>query len=140
MPEEFSDVDAFLKHRSGAGGGGGSFMKGWKEKGTLAVWLHTRGLPISVWHVQFPRHQIKTDAATRVTTSKFFMSNWVSWESDATMKRMYDRNPDGTMEHPFRRDPLCRMLEEVYQAVRAGDLSTFDEVFRFMGSSDPKDD
>lgn len=72
MATEFETVDAFLGHR-GTERSGGKYLTGWKEKGWLEFWLHTKQLPIGLWRHKFPRKFVKEDGDSKIV--KYFGQN-----------------------------------------------------------------
>jgi hypothetical protein len=121
------DLDAFLGH-SGSSGGGGAFLKNWKEDGRLDVWLHPRAKIIPLWHHTW--YTIGKDRETHEPTLRTIRFN--SMEREAVLKRRNYRD-DATHERevPPELCPFSKMLEWVYQAIRRREISWVDEIFRF---------
>lgn len=143
MAKTFNTVDQFLTHQPGIERRGGKYMRSWKKNGNypgggaIAVWHSTVQLPVSVWMHQFPRLVVNEDKQTRAVTKNYYMSDFVCWEDEETLRRMYQRDASGLREFPPQRCPICLLLEMLYQAIADKDISSFDEVFRFEGATDP---
>lgn len=136
---EFNSIDDFLGH-SGSGGGGGRYLKNWKKKGSIRVWLHTKRLPIASWKHNIPNLVVFEDRDTRETTKAFWGRDMNCWEDELFLKNQYGRDEAGKLEAPPRKCSLCRLIDVVAQAVANGELDWTDEVFRFEGATDSKND
>lgn len=130
---EFDSIDDFLKHRSREGS---KFLRGWKEKGWIEVWLHTKQLPIALWQHRFPRMQVsEKDGASTVT---FFGQSLNCLEDENVLKQQNKYNPDGSRAVPPTKCPVCKLLVTLENMVLDGKLGWTDPVFRFEGATDPK--
>lgn len=104
---------AFAGHRTG--GGGGEFLKKWKDDGVFDSVLHTRVLPIALWQHKLPRLVPITDKA-RKTTVHVWSGTYVCHEDEATLDGQYFRDRDtGQRKHPPKRCGICKLVEWCYQ-------------------------
>lgn len=138
MATEFDDFDQFRNHKGGGSGGGGRRLKGWKEKGKLDAWLHTKRLPVGVWRHSFPQLIVKEDRDTRVVTNLIFPVSLVCHEDESVLKEQYSRTPDDEREVPPVTCPMCKMIEHVRGMVERGDLKWTDPLFEFKGAVDSR--
>lgn len=134
-----NSIDDFLSHSGSSSGG--KYLKGWKKKGSLKLWLHTKRFPMARWVHPVPQLTIFEDRQTRETKKAMFARDLVCWEDENFLKEQYKRGPDGRLEggSPCK-CAMCRMIDVVYQAVADGTLSWTDEIFNFDGSTDSDDD
>jgi hypothetical protein len=121
------DLDAFLGH-SGSSGGGGTFLKNWKDDERIDIWLHPKAKIIPLWS-----HNWYTIGKDRETHDPVLRSvRFNSMEREVILKkRNYRDDKTGEREYPPEACPFSRMLEWVYQAIKSRTLSWVDEIFLF---------
>lgn len=134
--------DAFLNHSSG--GGGGAFLKSWRDDGAIDVWSHPLALPGVRWaHSFWELKKFKKKAKGGETEEEeLFSYRWICHEREAILKRQKYRddtigraedknsqNPiarcggiigNGHREYPPEDCPICLFIEYVRDAVRDG--------------------
>lgn len=131
-------VDDFLKHRT-SDRGGGAFLKGWKEKGKVNVWLHMQHTPLAIWQHGLPRIHIQEDKDTKEATRRVFSGRLNCWESEAVLKKQYKRDKDsGLRDIDPRSCGVCKLLEWMHQGILKGKLPIETPVFQF-DADDPKE-
>lgn len=133
-----NSIDDFLGH-SGSGGGGSRYLKNWKKKGSIRIFLHTRRLPIAVWRHNLPHLTVFEDKQTRESRKVFWGRDLNCWEDEVFLKAQYGRDADGRLEVSPKKCSICRLIDVVAQAVAKGELDWTDEVFRFDGATESKD-
>lgn len=136
-------VDDFLKNRTRGGFDDAVITeKHLREAGRdgLTLWLHTKvGINVRWCHQWFKRVKIRAKEGGREEWRVFFTrlnSHEVGAEGDLVMVNQYKRKR-GVRVHP----PTCpfgKFAEEVYQAVRDGELSWLEPIVRF--ESDKRDE
>lgn len=138
---EFNSVDDFLDHE-GSGGRRGKYLRSWTKDGSIRIWLHTRRMPVAVWQHPFRQLVVFEDKDTRESTKAYWSKPQTCWETEAFLKEQYKRDEEsGVLEVGApRRCSLCRMIDCVHRAVFSGTLDWTAPVFRFEGSTDPKND
>ena len=134
----FNSVDDFLGHSGSSGGGGGKFLKNWKKNGSIRLWLHTQRLPIASWKHSIPQLVSFEDRQTKDQVKAFWGRDMNCWEDEAFLRAQYKRQPDGSLENPPKKCSICRLIDTVAQAIEQGELDWTDEIFRFEGASDSK--
>lgn len=140
MSTHFPSLEGFLTHK-GSISGGSKFLKGWKEKGKLYAWLHTQQLPIGLWRHNFPQLIVREDKDTRKIVKNVWGQSFNCHENEATLLKQHFRDKNtGVREIIPEACPICRMIEWVFQEVRAGRLSWTDPVFDFRGADDNRED
>ncbi len=140
MSTHFPSLDGFLNHK-GSISGGSKFLKGWKEKGKLYAWLHTLQLPIGLWRHNFPQLIVREEKDTRKVIRNIWGQSFNCHEVEETLLKQHFRDKNTGRREVFPEAcPLCRMIEWVYQEVRAGRLSWTDAVFDFRGADDKRED
>jgi hypothetical protein len=151
--------DEFLNHSSG--GGGGSFLKSWKDDGQIDVWLApAAGAGIrwahSFWHVV----KEKEKGGEEADVVKSY--RWICHEREIILRKQRFRGDDiglkpqgispaawedlqskgvgvignGSREYPPEVCPMCTMIELLREQVRTGRLSWTSPLFEW----DLKDD
>lgn len=96
--------------------GGGRFLSGWKEHGSIDVWLHTKALPLAVYRHQLPTIVIKEDRNDKRVKHRYIWSkNFVCHETDKVVESQHFREEDGGRKHPPERCGLCKLVEWCYQ-------------------------
>lgn len=139
MSEEFNSIDEFLGHSGSSGRN--RYLRDWKKKGFINIWLHTRRLPLANWAHNFPQLVVFEDKETRATTKAYWGRPINCWEDESFLKVQYKRAPDGQLEEAKPgKCSMCRVVDEIHLAIHNGELDWLDEVFRFEGSTDPKND
>jgi hypothetical protein len=109
----FGSMAAFAGHRSS--GGGGEFLKKWKDAGVFDSVLHTRVLPIALWQHKLPRLVPVTDK-TKKKTVHVWSGTYVCHEDETTLEGQYFRDKDtGARKHPPKRCGICKLVEWCYQ-------------------------
>lgn len=124
-----NDIDDFLAHRSNDRGG--NRLKGWKENGSITVWIHTKHVPRPRWAHRFPRLVVRDDRDTGETRREVWSSDLVCFESEEVLKAQYRRTEDGKREKAPRACPMCRFIEWTRHMVDKGKLHWCRPVFRF---------
>ncbi len=78
MSKEMNTIDDFLKDRSNNfGGGGGKYLRGWKDNKKIRVWLHTKAPIVKLWrHGGIPRVVSFTDRNTDEQVTKLYPGFW----------------------------------------------------------------
>lgn len=137
MGTEFDSFDDFMGHR-GANVGGGRRLKGWKEKGKLDAWLHTKRLPVGVWRHSFPKIIITEDKESHDPVTLIFPVSLVCHEDESVLREMYKRTPDDEREVPPEKCAFCKLIEHVRKKVRDDEMRWTDPVFEFKGATNPK--
>lgn len=114
----FGSMGGFSKHR--AGSGGGDYLKKWKEKGAIEVWLHVKELPLAMWRHQIPMIVILDDKNNRGQKIKHAWSkNFVCYEDEGVLEQQYfrteQREPLSPRKHPPKKCGVCKLIEWCYQ-------------------------
>lgn len=137
---EFNAVDEFLGH-SGGGGGRSRFLKNWKENGSIRIWLHVRRLPVAVWRHSVPTLRVFEDRDTRESKRVFWGQDYNCWESESFLKGQYKRDEEGYLDSgPPTRCSICRLIDYVCKEIAKGRLDITEDLFRFEGATDQRDD
>lgn len=131
---EQNSIDDFLNHKSSSRGG--SFLKSWKDDGSVVVWLHTKHVPKALYQHALPKVVAKEDN-NGVTRREVWGGKYVCHEREDVLREQYKRTTEGQREFPPKRCPLCRMIEWVRLMVEGGRMSWCRQVFRF-DCDDPK--
>lgn len=109
----FGSTKAFTGHRSG---GGGAYLKKWKDKGKIDIWIHIKEMPLAMWRHQIPNIVPTEDRQTRKKTVHVWSRNVVCFENERTLDGQYFRDKDtGERKHPPKRCGLCKLVEWCYQ-------------------------
>lgn len=138
---DINSIDDFLGHSgSSAGGAGAKYLKNWKKKGSLRFWLHTKRLPMASWKHNVPQLVVFEDKDTRESTKAFWGRDLNCWQDERFLKQQYSRDEAGVLEISPKACSVCRLIDVVYQAIAKGDLDWTDEVFRFEGATEAKND
>lgn len=136
--------DDFLDHSSS--GGGGSFLKSWKDDGSIDVWSHPRGLPAVRWaHSFWQIGEKKEKGGAAVPTVKSY--RWICWEKEVILRKQRFRDDDigarphgivgnGRREYPPEICPMCILIELLRDQVRAGKLVWTAPVFEWKFGDD----
>jgi hypothetical protein len=143
--------DAFLGHSSG--GGGGAFLKSWREDGTIDVWLHPQAPPGVRWaHSFWELKKIKKKAKNEETEIEELRSyRWICHEREAILRRQRFRDDDigrradersdspirrcggivgnGRREYPPEVCPMCLLIEWLRDQVRDERVSWTQTLF-----------
>lgn len=120
------NYDDFLKHQSS--GGGGSYLKKWKDDGEVDVWLHPKaGVAVrwahSFWHVTEKKE--KGEKVTVIWSYRFICHE----KAVILGKQRYRTDENGGVPGNGRREfppqvcPECMAIEHFRDEVRAGRLS-----------------
>lgn len=148
--------DDFLSHSSG--GGGGTFLKQWRDAGSVDVWTHPRaGTGVrwahSFWELKKFKKRGKGNEEQEVQELSSY--RWICHEREAILRRQRFRNDDinlvprgwpeadakaawakgmnlvgnGTREYPPEHCPMCLMIEWVRDGVRSGRLDWTKPLF-----------
>jgi hypothetical protein len=125
------DLDGFLGHK-GSMGGGGAFLKNWKEDGDIVIWLHPKAGIVPLWHHTWYTVGRDKDNKTVMRSIRFN-----SLEKESILKRRNRRDDDGNREFPPEICPFSKFTEWLYQQVRHGHINWVDEVFLFDEPKDP---
>lgn len=105
-------MGAFAGHRPS--GGGGEFLKKWKEKGQFDAWFHTKVMPIALWQHKMPT--VKSITKEGTTVKHVWSSTFVCHEDEATLEAQYFRDRDtNARKHPPKRCGICKLIEWAYQ-------------------------
>lgn len=128
------DINEFLNHKSSDRG---AFLKNWKEKKKLNVFLHTRVLPLPIWQHGLPKVVVLDDEDGE-STRKVWTGKHVCHETEDVLKRQFKRDEDGDRIAPPKRCGICRTAEHVRGMVRRGEVGMCDPLFRFEASA-PED-
>jgi len=136
--------DEFLNHSSG--GGGGSFLKSWKDDGQIDVWPHPlAGAGIrwahSFWHITKKRER----GGDEVDVVKSY--RWICHEREIILRKQrfrddeighkpYDLVGDGSREYPPEICPMCILIEMLRDQVRAGRLPWTSPLFEWSLKDD----
>jgi hypothetical protein len=126
-------VEDFLGHDpSGGGGERGKFLRGWKKRKEVNIWLHTGVMFSSLWIHNLPRVVSRKNRETGDEKTEIWGNSWNCWEPESVLsnrKRDYDT---GERESPITICPVCKMIEWVRRAIRQKALSPVDPIFRFV--------
>lgn len=133
--------DAFLNHSSG--GGGGAFLKSWRDDGSIDVWLHPKAPPgvrwaHSFWELKTFKKKAKNNEETEVEELRSY--RWICHEREAILRRQRFRDDDigrradpaspsparvcggivgnGRREYPPEACPMCLLIEWVRDQIR----------------------
>lgn len=138
MSTEFNSFDEWAGHR-GSDRRQSNYLSGWKKKGHLNAWLHTKRLPVGVWRHNFPIKITKEndDGETEVM---IFGRSFVCHENEVTLKKQYDRDNDGNRTHPPTKCAFCKLVEWIYQEVCEGRIDWTDKVFEVKGADKREQD
>ena len=131
-----NSVDDFLGHRSTERSGG--FLSGWKKDGKVDTWM--AALPVAFWrHGGIPRVVVVEDKQTKENVTRVWSGNWGCHEDESVLKKMYRRNKEtGELEMPRHYCPLDRLIETMYQLVKAERVDWLKPIFKFEGD-EPKE-
>lgn len=135
---DINTIDDFLGHNGSGGGGRGKYLKNWKKDGSLRFWLHTKQLPVASWKHQIPDLVVFDDRDTKETTKAFWGKDKNCWESEKFLRQQYARDPDGSLDISPNHCSICRLIDVVAKAIAKGELDWTDEVFRFEGATESK--
>lgn len=137
---EFSNIEDFLGHSSNSGRGG-KFLKSWTDKGSIRIWLHTRRFPIARWSHNIPQLVVFEDKDTRAQMKAYWGRPHICWEDETFLKSQYRRDDEGELEDGRpKKCSICRLVDVIYRGIASGQVDWTAPVFRFEGSSDPKND
>lgn len=150
------NYDAFLGHSSG--GGGGAFLKSWRDDGSIDVWLHPQAPPGVRWaHSFWELKKIKKKAKNEeVETEELRSYRWICHEREAILRRQRFRDDDigrradpnsqdpkrvcggivgnGRREYPPEVCPMCLLIEWLRDQVRDERLSWTSTLFSWKCS------
>lgn len=136
--------DAFLDHSSS--GGGGSFLKSWKEDGQIDVWTHPAAPPAVRWaHSFWQIGEKKEKGGAPVAVVKSY--RWICWEKEVILRKQRFRDDDigarphgvignGRREYPPEVCPMCLLSELLRDQVRAGRLVWTAPLFEWKFQGD----
>lgn len=130
-----NEIDDFLNHKSSERGG--SYLKSWKDNGSVVVWIHTKHVPKAVWIHPLPKVVVREDRNSGSPTREVWGGSYICYEREDTLKKQYKRTDSGQREFPPRRCPICRFVEWVRLMVESGKMNWCREVFRF-DADDPQ--
>lgn len=119
------DLDAFLGHSGSSSTG--DWLGKWKEDGRIDIWLHPSAKIVPLWSHNW--YAIVKDRETHEPVLRTIRFN--SLEREPILKSMHRRTDDGERVYPPETCPFSKLLEWVYQAIRMGELSWVDEIFKF---------
>lgn len=110
MGQDGMSFEDFLNHDSR--GAEGTFLKNWKDAGSVVVWLHTRS-KIHPRHVhQFPYVDKVEDRETQAVKRVLRSLRFGCWESEQVLAKRYKRDDvTGERELPPDVCPGCLLLE-----------------------------
>jgi hypothetical protein len=143
MPTELVDVEDFLGHSGQSKGGN---YANWRDpkrggRGYIDVWLSRRcAVSVALWRHPFLRYDTTEDPQTRDPVRVLKYTTLLCPEAEATLQ-MQGRHSRETGQPlvPYASCPVHKMLEWLFQAVRAGELGWLQEVFRFdAGDGKPR--
>jgi hypothetical protein len=129
-------LQAFLTHRTSERGS--NFLKGWRKKGSIVVFLHRRYIPRCVWVHPIPRVYVKQDKQSGASERKIFTGEWICWDPEAVVKARYRRDDYGRRKTPPQSCPVCKLIDFVYEQVVTGKLDLAQPLFQF-DAEDPRD-
>ena len=108
----FGSMSAFAGHRAGGSGGGGDFLKKWKDTGHYDAWMHTRVLPIALWRHGMPAIVVIEDKTTHRKIAHVWSKNLVCHETEDVLDGQYFTDRDtGARKHPPKRCGVCKLVE-----------------------------
>lgn len=130
------DLEGFMGHSTG-GGGGGSFLRGWRKRTppVVHVWLHTKALFRPLWQHNIPQVRVLKDKDTKEERRVVWSQNFNCHEHEATLTDR-KRNSRGDRERPFEVCPVCKTVEHIRRLVDAGKLAMTDVVFDFKAGDE----
>jgi len=135
MANEF-DIDGFVTHTQNATQG--KQLKGWKEKGSVSTFLHTKAPIVGVNYHQFPKVVTFKDKDSGEESLVVWSQDYVCTESEDVIRNQNRRDSAGKRIYPPVSCGFCKLLESVRERIAAGDLSWTDELFRFEGDDPEK--
>lgn len=105
----------------------GSWLKNWKDAGSVVVWLHTRSKIHARFAHQFPYVDVQEDKETRQVKRVLRQLKFGCWESDAVLSKRYFRNSvTGERDVPPVICPACLLQEAIVDDDRMkGDATVF---------------
>lgn len=131
------NIDEFLGHSTR--GEKKTFLRKWKEDGSVLVWLHTMSSMVSIWSHQVPNVVAFEDRETRKKTKQVWGQDVNCWETEDLLKRQNFRDRStGARELPPEVCPICKLTEWLRDQVETGGLDLATPVMRFEGDDPTK--
>lgn len=127
-------IDQFMQHTGRGSGGRGSRLGGWKEKGTVTVWLSCNASICTRWSHGFYRCEPRENKETKEKTVEVWQDKLTCFETEDDLGKRYFRDKQtGEREYPPVLCPDCKMSEDIHQRCLVG-LLTAESMLR----RDPK--
>src|SRR5574343_424745 len=107
------DLDGFLGHKTGAGGG--NLLGKWKDRDGHIVdtWLHRKSPIVVMWRHGFFKLVQREDKQTRRQKVEVWGDNLVCHEAEDVLRMQNKRDDDGRRKVPPQRCPFCKLIEWV---------------------------
>lgn len=133
------DLDTFLDHSTGGGGGRGAFLGNWKKNDPpkIVIWLHTAAGFVARWVHGFQRIVVREDRETGDKRTEVWGASFVCHERELILKKQRFRDDEDAREYPPEVCPMCKAIEHVRKLVREHEIAWTDPIFRFEGD-DPE--
>lgn len=131
------DLDQFLEHSAGSRGAG-KFLKGWRKEndGKITTWLHPAAGFVARWSHGIQHVVTRKDRDTDEMVQEVWGGSFVCWEKEFVLKKQMFREDNGEREYPPTICPMCKLVDFIYMAIKRGDLSWTEPLFRFVGDAD----
>lgn len=132
-PEQFTEHDP-------SAGGGGAWLKDWKERGKIVVWPHPAAKLVSVWRHSWYTEDVRSDEDGGDNPLKTIVyTNFPSFENErVNSKQFFIDKESGEREHPPIICPFAIMLDWVRLRIFNGELDMCEELFKFGDDEDAK--
>lgn len=126
MASEELGITDFLTHNA-SDRRKGAYLKSWKKKGRIDVWLHTQGRLVALYRHGWSRLVELQEGGLAVWGDRINC-----FEATDVLRKQFQRDRDsGERKVPPQLCPVCLLIEHVRREVRAGRLSWTEPVFRF---------